>query len=338
MATVKRVSNGNTKRIVFGILLLALFGLMIFGIITAYSVQQREVEVVAFSHDISLGVMINESDIQPVSILQKEYDNKSKEQWTDANGVTSTGQIYVKWDDRADTKKGVVGKYLSDSAKANDYCLRRDITTDKIESNPWYSQVETGMEIYTLSMDLDDTYTKFILPGAVIRMRLVTEVDKAQEQAYRDAIANKAGTSDGIDVNNGFLSAVLPTYNVDSSKSSAKVPVSEIVFENLTIIDALNSSGQSIFDIYYALYNMESTAREQYIRSNASTLKSELMPEKLVLVLSTTEASQVAEFEQIGNTTAKFTVIKTETEDELYSKFNEIATRINQISLTNSNN
>ena len=169
-------------------------------------------------------------------------------------------------------------------------------------------------------------------------MRLVTEVDKAQEQAYRDAIANKAGTSDGIDVNNGFLSAVLPTYNVDSSKSSAKVPVSEIVFENLTIIDALNSSGQSIFDIYYALYNMESTAREQYIRSNASTLKSELMPEKLVLVLSTTEASQVAEFEQIGNTTAKFTVIKTETEDELYSKFNEIATRINQISLTNSNN
>jgi hypothetical protein len=194
------------------------------------------------------------------------------------------------------------------------------------------------MEIYTLSLDLEDTYTRLIMPGAVVRMRLVTQVEASKEQAYRDAIASKAGTTEGISNSNGYVSAVLPFYNTEnsSSSSSGTVPVSEIVFENITIIDALNSSGTSIFDIYYALYNMESTAREEYIRNNADTLKEAVMPEKLVLILDTEEASEVAEFEQIGNTTAKFTIVKSETEDELYVKFSEIASRISQISLTNS--
>lgn len=342
MAKIKsqNVRTSSSKNILIGILMVAIFGIAIAGVLYAYKLQQQEVEIVAFSKDVSIGTIITESDIKKVSILRQQYDNASEATWTDTNGEQHTEQLYILWDDRAKKDVGCIDKYLTNTGRSNDYLTNRDLSADKVEANPWYAKVEEGSEIYTLGLDLSDTYTRLLMPGATVRMRIITEVDASQASEYRAQIANKAGgAAEGLEDGNGYMSAVLPFYSAKGKDGEADiptVPIAEVVFENLQIIDALNESGESIFDIFYTLNSMDSTAREEYIRANAEALKTRVIPAKLVLILDADQASEVSEFESLDLDSVKFTIVKNTSDEDLYARFNQIATRISQIQVNTS--
>lgn len=338
--TTRKVSTGRGKQVLAGVVFLAIFAVMLFAILAAFKSQQRELEVVGYATNVAVGTMISEGDIQPITILKGTFDAKKDVSWVSYDGTSQKGQLYVLWKDREDEEKGVIGKYASNSGTIDDYMTARDITASKVEPNPWYSKVVDGSEIYTLAFDSSDVYTRLVLPGSTLRMRIITEVPIEAADEYRAAIENKTGLTQGLTDTNGYVSAVLPFYvtKEDGDDSGNTIPVAEVVFENLTMIDALNAENESIFDIYYSLECMDATVREDYIRAHIDELRSRLVPKSLVLVLTAEQATEVAEFENIDRTEYKYTVVKKTVEDDLLSKFSEIATRIGTITVDPNEN
>ena len=270
--TPKKVKTNTAKNIVFALGSICMFGVLIGGIVYTYKIDQREVEIVKFNHDVAIGSEITGQDIEIGTILQAEYNARAKSEWIANDGTPRSGQIYIKWDD-ADK---ILGMYVTNARRTGDAVTLRDITKDEIEPNPWFSEVPVGNELYTLKFNPSDTYTRMLLPGCTIRMRIIQDVAQTDEQTVRKIIESKtkeAEESSDEDFN-GYISAYLPYYvktttddgSAVNKKEAKDVPVAEIVFDNLVMLDALNNQGESIFDIYYALVNMESTVRENYIR------------------------------------------------------------------------
>lgn len=331
----KRVSSGRFRAVVGGICCLLMFVVLLGGVAWVYKSEQREIEIVTFKRDVAIGTQITEADIEMGTVLKVDYDAKDNEKWIGNDGTSKQGQIYIKWDDRKD----IFDKYVTNSRRVGDAVTWRDISEVAVEPNPWYSEIPFENELYTMKFDASDVYTRMVLPGATVRMRIITEVPVEYADEYRKQIANKSAASTGLENTNGYISAVLPFYSIDpenskNDASSDKVPIAEVVFENLIILDAMNKNGESIFDIYYSLNNMDSTVRESYIRENAEDLRERLVPESLIMSLTPDQATAVAEFENIDKTAYKYTVVKKEQQDDLYVKFMDIGTRINTITIS----
>lgn len=331
----KKVNSGKARSIVGGVTCLAMFVALLGGVAVIYKSEQREIQIVKFKRDVAIGTQLTEADIEMGTILKVDYDNNDDQTWIGNDGTTQQGQIYIRWDDRGD----VLDKYVTNSRRIGDEVTLKDLSSEEIEPNPWYSSIPYENELYTMKFDASDVYTRMLMPGATVRMRIITEVpvDKADE--YRAQISNKTAGSEGLENSNGFISAVLPFYSSEEDgedASSDTVPVAEVVFDNLTILDAMNGDGESIFDIYYSLNNMDSTVRESYIRENAGDLRDRLIPASLIMSLTPDQATAVAEFENIDKTAYKYTVVKKEEQDDLYMKFMDIGTRINTITINTS--
>ena len=328
----RKVSSGKGRAVIGGICCLLMFVVLVIGIAMVYKSEQREIEIVKFKRDMAIGVEITEADIEMGTILKAEFDDKKDETYISNDGTSKKEQIYVKWDD----KKEVLGQYITNSRRVGDPVTRRDISAEAVEPNPWYSDIPYENELYTMKFDASDVYTRMLMPGATVRMRIITEVPIEEADEYRKQIAEKSAASGGIENANGYISAILPFYSPssdDDRASSQKVPVAEVVFENLVILDAMNKDGESIFDIYYSLNNMDSTVREAYIRENAEDLRKRLIPDSLIMSLTPDQATSVSEFENIERTNYKYTVVKKEQQDDLYTKFMDIGTRINTITI-----
>lgn len=326
----KKVSTGRGKAVIGGICSIGMFAVLLGGVYMTYKLDQREIEVVTFKRDVSVGTQITEADIERGSVLKAEFDAKKNTTWVGNDGVTIKGQIYIRYEDA----NKIIGQYVTNARRLGDAVTARDLSSNEIEPNPWFSEVPVDNELYTMKFDSADTYTRMLMPGSTIRMRLITPVPVDQAEAFRSKIADKKPAEGFEEGDNGYLSAMLPFYvaqaeeDGNESKTKLKTPVAEIVFDNLKILDAMNGSSESIFDLYYSLTNMDSTIREKYIRENAVALRTRLIPQTLIMSLNKEQASAVAEFENSEIPTYKWTVVKTEQEDPLLKQFMDIATRI----------
>lgn len=339
MASIKpkKVSSGRGKQVLTGIFSIGFFCALLGGVYAVYKLDQREVEIVTFKRDVSIGTKITEADIERGTIMKTEYDSKSSVSYVANDGTQQKGQIYIKYSD----VESILGQYVTNARRLGDAVTERDISTEEIEPNPWYSQIPYDNELYTMKFDSSDVYTRMLMPGATTRMRIITKVDVEDADEYRKQIQSKSAANQaGLENDqNGYISAILPFYSAkkgdgtSSTRTNAEVPIAEIVFENLTILDAMNKDNESIFDIYYSLNNMDSTVREEYIRENAEDLRSKLIPASLIMSLTKDQATSVAEFENVDTTAYKWTVVKKESEDELYQKFMDIGSRINTITI-----
>lgn len=337
MAKIKprKVSTGRGKAIIGGVCSIGMFAVLLGGVYMTYKLDQREVDIVTFKRDVSIGTKITEADIEMGTILKAEYDAKKDTSWVGNDGQSKQGQIYIRYDDAGK----ILGQYVTNARRLGDAVTARDLSTNEIEPNPWFEEVPIDNELYTMKFDSSDTYTRMLMPGSTIRMRMIFSVPNSQAESVRKEIANQKPSAafsseenkDGESTKNmtGFISAVMPFIDTDNrNENDVDVPVAEIVFDNLVILDAMNGSNESVFDLYYSLTNMDSTIREQYIRENAAELRSRLIPQTLILSLDKEQASAIAEFENSAIPAYKWTVVKTEQEDELLQKFMDIATRI----------
>lgn len=289
----------------------------------------RIVEVCAFKSGMTTGDTIEDGDIMARQILKTEYDAAKGINLVLHNGEIVKGDRYILYSQRAD----VVGNSLAYSVSAGENITPENTTTDTIDTNPWYSAIEDGQEIYTLPFSSTDVYVKYLLPGALVRMRVISQVPLSADSQARQDVANNEKKST---TSNSFREAILPKKDYplpDNDTSRKESNISEVVFEGIRIMDAKNAQGESIFDIYYTLACMEGSDREKYIQANAATLKTRIVPASLVLVVDKDEASALAEYEQVQKTHYKYTIVKDTIEDELYEKFNSIGQRITRLDL-----
>lgn len=320
---IKIGNSGVKKGAIAGFLVLSIVASG--SMIALKNMQAQELTVVGFKTSVATGTEITQDLIEEVPIVQAMYDKYGQETWIGADGNTYTTGHFIKWSERS----CLAGMTTKSAGREGMFVDITQLTNEKIENNPWYSEVEEGQELYTLDFDGSSAYQSYLVPGCTINLRYIWNVPADKEDEYRNLIENK--TSDTI---NGFMESVISQGSLASSDNGLTVPLAEKIFDNLQVVDFLNSNGESIFNIYYTLNALGETERSTYIEANASSLATSVTPTQIVFVLDSEQADKMAEFEASGSATQKYTVTKSDSDDSTYNEFLAIAEEIAKVRLS----
>lgn len=326
---VKKYSQSvGSKKVITAFAFLLATGLMSGACYMVFKTDQKTIQVCSYSKSISMGSTVELSDIVAKDILKSEYKAMEKSTLTRSDGSIEVGQKYIPYD----SKNDIAGHTLAYGVNSGDFVTLEELATQAVDINPWYSNIKDGQEIYTLAFDSSDVYARYLVPGTKVKMRVISTVPTSQIDVARNAVKDNQKKEE--ETVNSFRQAILPFKVFEKEDNDTESHVAEAVFVGIKIMDALNKNGESIFDIYYNISNMESAARENYIRENAASLKERIVPAKLILIVGSEEGDRLAEYEQTKTSAYKYTIIKQNPEDDvngdvdMYTKFNDISTRI----------
>ena len=127
-------------------------------------------------------------------------------------------------------------------------------------------------ELVNIQMDTSD-FGDMVVPGDTLNIRVSytkVQYDLPSEEAYQLSLANG---KNGID--------------------AVAVDVTEMLFSEVTVLDMLNSDGQSIFDIYYS-FIAQSKSNQKALLKNQKFLDS-VTPSTILLEVTAEEADRYME-------------------------------------------
>lgn len=320
--------------IVSALIVLSSFGAAIF----LMNQQAEKVTVVRLKNDIGPGALITEASIEPYDMVNEDYLNLGMQTSTQDGNASESGQTFIKWADRED----ILNKYMSIYAYQGTILSTRMVVDDLLVRSPWIEGVDEGMEIYTMGLTSQDVYTPIFYPGAQIRIRLVYNVDVEDAPAIKAKIdAKEAQMAAGTYFATGesVIMDSMQQNEMDSSEigftsgNAKQVPLSEVIFDKITVVDMLNNSDESIFDLYTELLGMPVEDRIAYVSTQiegngTNDFKRKVTPAKLVFSVTRDEATSLAEFEALGGN-MKYTLLPDNNEDySLMTQFSELSSQI----------
>lgn len=304
---VKTQNNQGKKMLVLCIMLVIMGGLIGLAYFVTQS-KQEEINVVRINHAMTSGTVITEADIEPYPMLKSTYDTLGVVA-TESGDVTTRRQVIIPWDER----DNLYGMYLTNYLRQGDYITILDVTNEVTMRNPWVANMTEDQEVYTMPFSTTDVNTRLVYPGTRLRVRLVVSVPADQAPALRRKIEEAQKNLDGKTVRESILlNTELPDTN-DSEYES--VEVAEVIMDSIQITDMLNSSGESIYDIYMALLKLPINQRMAYLSTalgdsdTALSFQSRVTPSSLCFVVDKESASILAEFENTKSATLKYTVL-----------------------------
>lgn len=289
---------------------------------------EKKIEVVAVKHDVKAGVEIDkEKDLIKYEISRSDYESMNNQKNADTGEKLSPVVLASEVDK-------LKGRKMCNYTCAGTI-LRRDMSTlESVSANPWTNNIpdDKQYEIYTMDFDSDSVDTRLLVPGAKIRIRGVLSIEAQYVDEIRSRITQKEkNIYSGLSVINEGESVIreyAPNSSSNNNNSLVKdVPVAEIIYPEIRVVDMLNSSGESIYDIYMSLlgmsYNERMSMLETSVTEKQSSFMKRVIPQKLVLVVSSEDASDLAEFEEMSGMNFKYTILpydKNEDEEDLYSQ------------------
>lgn len=307
--------------------------------------QSSKVLVTVATQAIGQGTLINETMLDSKEMDLIDYESFGTRN-TEENGEKKSENVYVLWED----KDLLLNKYSQMYIRQDQILTKEDITDEVLVRSPWISKVESGKEIYTLKFAADDIYSPIFFPGSHVRVRMIYSVPSENVLEIKQRISEKekrkesgqyiSGDGESIIMdalqNNEFSGNIGFGENEKST-----VPVSEIVFEDMVVVDMLNGSRSSIFDLYYELLSMPVDKRIEYLKTTIEdegqqSFKSKVQPTYITLVTTKEESTMLSEFELL-DAEKKYTLLVTDTEEyNLMKQFTEMGTQI-QSFLDNTN-
>lgn len=148
-----------------------------------------------------------------------------------------------------------------------------DLTTTATQKNSYLYQMDG--ELIRLDITPDD-FGDMVVPGDKLNVRITYQ------------------TSD----------YTLPSYDeYEKLQESGKgedstVTVTEMLFSEVTILDMINGSGESIFDLYYELLSLPDAEKQNII--NSADFKARVAPSNILLSVTAEEADRYAYIKTMG--------------------------------------
>lgn len=326
LVKVKRKKDSKKMKNVFLILgILGIFLLFRFQLIAG----EKKIEVVAVKHDVKAGVEIDrDTDLVKYKISRSDYESMNNQKNTDTGERLSPVVL-------ASEVEKLQGRKMCNFTPAGTIMRRDMATTESVTVNPWTNNIpdDKEYEIYTMDFDSDSVNTRLLVPGAKIRIRGILNV----ESQYADEIRNRINQKEkniysGLEVINEGESVIrefAPNSSSNSNNSLVKdVPVAEIIYPSIRVVDMLNSSDESIYDIYMSLLGMSYNQRMSMLQTSVTEKQSSFMkrvvPSKLVLVVSAEDASNLAEFEEMSGMNFKYTILPYDKEDDAQDLYSQL--------------
>lgn len=261
----------------------------------ATSENHKTVSVVRLKNDVSANALITDDMIEEYDMYYKEFANAGVQKLSDG----SSRQAIVTWD----KKDSVVGKrYASYFLRGGTNLYWDETVKEQSKKNSYLYNMDG--ELLNIQMDTED-FGDMVVPGDVLNIRVSYEdtlYDLPSEEAYKNGVS--AG----------------------SKVEPVKTTVTEKLFNSVSVLDMLNSKGESIFDIYYS-YISKSKAEQKKLLQDSSFLSS-VKPDKILLEVTAEEADR---FLEISSKSPKYlmTLLPRQGSSAILDSLNDIQKAVN---------
>lgn len=286
---VKNVSKySNTRKIM---VMMVLVIIAVVGINFYSSMQLRDtVDIVKLTAGVPQEGFITEDNMYKDTIIRSEYEKQGVVTLSDG---TKRREI-VLWEDR----QKIMNSFASYFIRAN-----TPIYWDAIgkESPKQYSYLyKMDGELLKLNLDAGQ-FGEMLVPGDRINVRA-----SYQEQVF-----------------------TLPTESEFMMQQQTGIQPQTVIkrqiklFNNVAVLDILNSKGESIFDIYYSLLAMPKNVQQEKVASDE--FQKSVQPAQILLNVTPEEADRYMEIQSNGPTYL-MTLLPRTSSNAITEMLNELAT------------
>ena len=269
-----QVKANNATRVrnrVIGIFV-ALGVIVFVSILTAISAAENKktIAVVKLKDDTSISAnsLITEDMLESYDMYYKEFENYGTQDLGDGNKRSAI----VRWSD----KDLVVGqRYAAYYLRQGTVLFWDSTLKDQTRKNSYLYSMSG--ELLNIQMTTTQEFGDMVVPGDTLNVRAVynvVEYNLPTEEAY------KLSKEDGAEV-----TGVEKTRN-------------ELLFSEVQILDMLNSSGNSIFDIYYEYIAM--TKAEQSAALDDDGFLESVKPNSILVEVTSEEVERFMELSAAG--------------------------------------
>ena len=268
---VKAKNSSRAKNRIIGIMVA--LGLIVFVCIMTFiaSAETRKViTVVRVKNDAAIpaNALITGDKIEAYDMYYKEFEKYGTMTFSDGKKRSTI----VRWEDR----DAVIGKRYAAYYLRNNTLLFWDSTlVDQTRKNSYLYSMSG--ELLNIQMNTVSDFGDMVVPGDSLNIRAAyqkTLYNLPTEEEYQ--LSQETGkTSEGV-----------------------KVEVVEPLFSEVQVLDMLNGSGNSIFDIYYEYISM--TKAQQQAALNDSGFLASVTPASILLEVTSEEVEHYMEVEAKG--------------------------------------
>ena len=310
MAKITPTANNSTRsrNRIIGIII-ALAVIVFVCIMTAISSAENKKTIrvlrVKDGQSIAANALITDDMVEVYDMYYKEFQNYGTMKFS--NGETRSTIV------RETDKEDVVGKRYAAYYLRGGTVLFWDSTLKDHTRKNSYLYSMTG-ELLNIKKNTTDDFGDMVVPGDSLNIRasyIDTEYNLPTEEEY------KLSQENGINI------------------SGVEIQKYDMLFDEVTILDMLNSSGNSIFDIYYEYMGM--TKQQQ---QNALNDKNFLESVKPASILVECTAEEVEHFMKLEGKGAEYTMtlLPRTTTSQLTDSLSEIQSSLAGITGLNGDN
>lgn len=298
---IKVNSSGRAKSKLFGVII-AIAMIIFVCVLTAISSSEnrKTISVVRLKESVSANSMITEDMIEEYEMYYKEFEQYGVLSLSDGSKKKSV----VTWEDR---DMIVNQRYTAYYLRGGTVLFWDSTVKEQTKKNSYLYSMDG--ELLNIQMNTAD-FGDMVVPGDTLNIRArYTKVnyDLPSEEQYK------------LNSKNGSNSAVQET-------------VTEMLFSEVTVLDMLNSSGNSIFDIYYD-YISKSKKQQNALLNDDAFLKS-VTPKTILLEVTAEEADRFLEMEA-NHPTYLMTLLPRTGSNSIIDSLAEIQTALNGTNKTN---
>lgn len=258
MKTKDSTQRKHTNRLIGIVLSLAIVAFVCIIVAISTAENKKTVSIVKLKDNVSANALITDSMIKEDQMYYKEFAKSGVQKLSDG----STRQSIVTWDKR---DKVVNNRYSA-------YYLRGDVplywdntVKEQSKKNSYLYNMEG--ELLNIHLNTED-FGDMVVPGDSLNIRASyaeTLYDLPSEEAYK--LSAEAGSS-GVE--------------------PIQTTVTEMPFNEVKVLDMLNSDGQSIFDIYYNFISKSKNEQTELLKDDSFI--DSVKPSNILLEVTAEEA------------------------------------------------
>ena len=248
-----------------------LIGILLAACLVVSAETKKTITVVRLKSDspISANSLITEDKIEAYDMYYKEFQQYGTMKFSDG----STRSILVRWSDR----DLVVGqRYAAYYLRGGTVLFWDSTLKDQTRKNSYLYNM-TG-ELLNIQMNTVQDFGDMVVPGDTLNIRATystTVYNLPTELEYR-----------------------LSTESGGTGTVGVEVAKTDMLFSEVSILDMLNSSGSSIFDIYYS-YIGKTKAEQMMLLSDDNFLAS-VKPASILLECTAEEVERFMTLDEAG--------------------------------------
>lgn len=260
---------------------------------TSTAALQKTIPIAYLKQDVPKGGVINSIDqFEWVQMHELEYNQQMANTWKDG---TIRREILTQNDVQKLISNG--GAYAGVYMRAGRPVYFEDLVSSVPQNNSYLYSMDGEL----LRLDITpEAFGDMAVPGDRLNVRMTYETNDyslPSEAEYKQMLEQGA-------------------------EFSGTVLVTETVFSEVTILDMLNSDGESIFDLYYELLTYPDAKRSEII--NSDDFKSRTAPECILIAATAEEVERYSRIVAQGNTSYTITLLPRDGSTEILDALDEL--------------